>query len=78
MVLEDDGLYHFRQEKEHRWAYLAETKIHVYLTGNFINDDGMQGVELWVWPQETVNAVPSAKKAASPKNVAATRSVKKK
>jgi hypothetical protein len=61
MVLGDDGLYHFRQGKEHRWAVLAETRTHVYLTGNFINEDGTQGVEMWVWPQEAVKVAPQRK-----------------
>ena len=42
MTKQADGLYHFRHADEHRWAVLAETKTHVYLTGNFINEDGTQ------------------------------------
>ena len=63
MTLEDDGLYHFRGVKEHRWAFLAETRSHVYLTGNFINEDGSQGVEMWIWPREAVRFAPSALKS---------------
>jgi hypothetical protein len=55
MAREEDGLYHFRRGKEHRWEFLAETANHVYLTGNFINEDGSQGVEIWIWPQESIN-----------------------
>jgi hypothetical protein len=50
MALEDDGLYHFRDGKEHHWGFWAETKTHIYLTGNFINSDGTQGVEIYIWP----------------------------
>ena len=71
MALEDDGLYHFRRESEHRWAFLAETKSHVYLTGNFINEGGMQGVEMWIWPRETVKVVSGQPRRAPAKKATA-------
>ena len=78
MALEEDGLYHFRDGKERRWAFVAETKAHVHLIGNFINDDGAQGVELWVWPQDNVRTASPEQKTATVKNVAAKRSVNRK
>jgi hypothetical protein len=57
MTMEDDCLYHFRGIKEHRCVFLAETKTHVFLTGNFVNEDGRQGVEIWIWPKENVRVI---------------------
>jgi hypothetical protein len=53
MKLEADGLFHWRESggKGHWWGFLSNTETHRYLTGNFINDDGMQGVQIFMWPQ---------------------------
>jgi hypothetical protein len=64
MTLEGDGLYHYRAGQEHRWAFLAETKTHVYLAGNFVNSDGTQGVEIYVWPSDYVRRPTSSESSA--------------
>ena len=53
MTLEDDGLYHWRDSDGlgHWWGFLSETETHTYLTGNFINPDGHQGIQIFVWPK---------------------------
>ena len=65
MTMQKDGLYHFRGTKEHRWAFLAETKTHVFLAGNFVNEDGTQGVEIWIWPQAQVKVIGRAPAATA-------------
>jgi hypothetical protein len=57
MLREADGLYRCRDEngKEQWTSFLSETKTHVYLTGNFINDDQSQGVQIHIWPQKNVS-----------------------
>ena len=53
MALEEDGLYHWREVDGpgHWWWCLAETESHLYLTGNYINPDGHQGSQIFVWPK---------------------------
>jgi hypothetical protein len=52
MTLEKDGLYHWRDSEGHGhwWGFLSGTETHTYLTGNFINPDGDQGVQIFIWP----------------------------
>jgi hypothetical protein len=54
MVLEADGLYHWRDPNGppgHWWGFLSETETHLYLAGNYLNPDGHQGVQVFVWPK---------------------------
>jgi hypothetical protein len=53
MTLEEDGLYHWRDPDGpgHWWGFLSETETHAYLAGNYINPDGHQGVQIFVWPR---------------------------
>jgi hypothetical protein len=54
MALNQDGLYHWHHPEGppgHWWGFLSETKTHTYLAGNYINDDGHQGVQIFVWPK---------------------------
>jgi hypothetical protein len=53
MTLEKDGLYHWRDSggPGHWWGFLSETETHAYLTGKYINPDGHQGVQIFVWPK---------------------------
>jgi hypothetical protein len=53
MALEKDGFYHWRAPNGpgHWWAFLSETNTHTYLTGNYINPDAHQGVQIFVWPK---------------------------
>jgi hypothetical protein len=53
MIREEDGLYHWRDPDgpAHWWGFLSETETHGYLTGNYINPDGHQGVQIFVWPK---------------------------
>jgi hypothetical protein len=54
MTLESDGLYHWRDPATSRghWSgFLSETKTHTFLAGNYVNPDGHQGVQVFVWPK---------------------------
>jgi hypothetical protein len=53
MSLEADGLYHWRRGSGagHWWGFLSETQTHTYLGGNYINPDGRQGVQVFIWPK---------------------------
>jgi hypothetical protein len=53
MSLEKDGLYHWRDPdgRGHWWGVLSETDSHTYLFGNYINSDGHQGVQVFIWPK---------------------------
>jgi hypothetical protein len=56
----NDGLYRWRGKSgAHREAVLAETETHVILTGNYVEEDQTQGIEIIVWPVEDVNVLPS-------------------
>lgn len=61
MVLEGDGLYHWRESdgRGHWWGVLSETQTHTYLTGNYINPNGDQGVQIFVWPKPESAGRPS-------------------
>ena len=54
MTLEKDGLYHWRAVDGlgHWWGVFSETTTHDYLTGNYVNPDGHQGVQIFVWPKD--------------------------
>jgi len=48
-----DGFYHWRDRDGpgHWWGFLSETNTHTYLAGNYINPDGHQGVQIFIWPK---------------------------
>ena len=55
MVLEDDGLYHWRSPDGtggHWYGLLGHSPSSVLLVGNWRDDDGGQGVFIAVWPME--------------------------
>ena len=55
-----DGLYRWEGKSgAHRQAVLTETKTHVILTGNYVEEDQTQGIEIFVWPVENVRVLPS-------------------
>ena len=55
-----DGLYRWGGHPgAHRQAVLTETNTHVILTGNYVEEDQTQGIEIIVWPVENVRVLPS-------------------
>jgi len=55
-----DGLYHWGGKPgAHRQAVLTESSTHVILTGNYVEEDETQGIEIIVWPVENVKVLPS-------------------
>lgn len=54
MTIGSDGLYHWRDPEEphgHWSGFFSETETHTYLAGNYVNPDGHQGVQIFVWPK---------------------------
>jgi hypothetical protein len=53
LVLENDGLYHWRdREGNGHWClFRADTPTHIYLTGNWRSSDGDEGVSIFIWPK---------------------------
>jgi hypothetical protein len=55
-----DGLYRWSGKSgAHREAVLAETGTHVILTGNYVEEDQSQGIEIIVWPVGSVKELQS-------------------
>jgi len=55
-----DGLYRWAGKSGgYRQAVLAETKTHVILTGNYVEENQTQGIEIIIWPVENVKVLPS-------------------
>ena len=55
-----DGLYRSGSKPgSHREAVLTETNTHVILTGNYVEEDQTQGIQIIVWPVENVRVLPS-------------------
>lgn len=62
---EQDGFYHWRDRNgDGHWClFRAESATHIYLTGNWRNSDGNEGVSIFVWPKSEGMTQPEKEKA---------------